>query len=442
MDLLKSPDGLRERLVDNKQGKAAGVYSVCSAHKSVIEAAFLQAKTDSSFAVVESTSNQVNQTGGYTGMDPVRFAAYVRSIAASVDFPENRIVLGGDHLGPNVWQKESARNAMEKARTLVKSYVEAGFKKIHLDASMFCADDSGNRKLPLADKIVAERVTDLCRFCEEAAMTCTPNEKPLYIIGTEVPVPGGACEEEAAPRPTSRESILETLDIHRKAFLNKGLEDAWNRVIAVVAQPGVEFSDRRIFYYNRQYARNLSGALDNTGLVFEAHSTDYQRFSGLKELVEDHFSILKVGPWLTFRYREALFSLARIEQELIHDETDRSKLEEALEKVMLQSQPNYWEKHYHGSECERYFSRRYSLSDRSRYYWTNRELASSVDKLFANLSRIEIPYSLISQYMPNLVHSVSEGAVPAKPRDLVIAHIREILGFYAEAAGFRSQPCP
>jgi D-tagatose-1,6-bisphosphate aldolase subunit GatZ/KbaZ len=425
----------KERLVNNKTGKAAGVYSVCSANKTVIEAAFLQAKADNSFALVESTSNQVDQTGGYTGMNPARFAAYVRSIAISVGFPESRIILGGDHLGPNVWQKESAQSAMEKARILVTSYVEAGFKKIHLDASMFCADDNGDRKLPLADKIVAERVTYLCGACEDAAKIWDINEKPLYIIGTEVPIPGGA-REEAAPRPTSRESILETLDIHRKAFLNTGLEDAWNRVIAVVAQPGVEFSDHGIFYYNRQDAYDLSAALDNTGLVFEAHSTDYQKFSGLREMVEDHFCILKVGPWLTFRYREALFSLAGIERELMRSEKDRSGLEQILEKVMLQSKPNYWEKYYHGSEDEKHFSRRYSLSDRSRYYWTNRELSASVDKLFANLSHTKIPYSLVSQYMPNLVNNVSEGTLPANPRDLTIAHIRETLAAYAEAAGF------
>jgi D-tagatose-1,6-bisphosphate aldolase subunit GatZ/KbaZ len=428
-------DELRERLSRNKEMKGGGVYSVCSAHKTVIEAAMLQAKADNGFALIEATSNQVDQFGGYTGMNPAQFASYVRSIAASVDFPEDRVLLGGDHLGPNTWQKENARKAMENACGLVKAYVEAGFRKIHLDASMFCADDRGDRKLPLADAVTAERVTELCGVCEEAAAALGAHEKPLYIIGTEVPIPGGAREEEA-PRPTSRQSVLATLDVHKKAFAGSGLEDAWQRVIAIVAQPGVEFSDRRIYYYDRLKARELRGALDGVNLVFEAHSTDYQRASGLRELAEDHFCILKVGPWLTFRCREALFSLARIEGELIHNENDRSGLETILERVMIESKPNYWENYYHGSEEERYFSRRYSLSDRSRYYWTNRELSASVDRLFANLSHREIPYSLVSQYMPNLAGAVNEGSLPAKPRDLTIAHIREVLGLYARAARF------
>jgi D-tagatose-1,6-bisphosphate aldolase subunit GatZ/KbaZ len=384
--------------------------------------------------VIESTSNQVDQFGGYTGLSPARFVDYVKSIAAALNFPARRILFGGDHLGPNAWQHEKAKSAMGKARTLVQAYVEAGFEKIHLDASMFCSDDPGDRKLPLADNVVAERAAELCGVCEEAAQN--RENKPLYIIGTEVPIPGGAREEEDAVRPSSREGVLETLEVHQKAFLAAGLEDAWNRVIAVVAQPGVEFSDRRIFYYNRDAARELSGALENTGLVFEAHSTDYQRPSGLREMVEDHFCILKVGPWLTFRYREAVFSLARIEAELLHREDDPSGLEKVLEKVMLQSRPNYWEKHYRGSDEEKYFARRYSLSDRSRYYWTNAELSASVEKLFANLERTGIPYTLVSQYMPNLIDVISEGSLPAKPRDLAIAHIRQTLALYGAAVGF------
>jgi D-tagatose-1,6-bisphosphate aldolase subunit GatZ/KbaZ len=425
---------LKKRLLDNKQHRPVGIYSVCSAHKTVIEAAVLQAQKDNGFMLIESTSNQVDQFGGYTGLTPAQFIAFVKSIALALDFPPDRIIFGGDHLGPNVWQQESSRSAMEKGRSLVKAYVEAGYKKIHLDTSMFCADDSGDRKLPLPDRIAAERAAELCKVCEKTAEG--QKEKPLYIIGTEVPVPGGAREEEAAPRPSSRSSLLETIAVHQKAFCGANLEDAWNRVIGIVAQPGLEFSDHQIFYYDRFTARELSASLDDTHLVFEAHSTDYQRASGLREMVEDHFCILKVGPWLTFRYREALFSLARIEKELIHREEDCSALEQVMEALMLGSRPNYWEKYYHGSEEEKRFSRKYSLSDRSRYYWSRSELSASVDKLFANLSRTGIPYSLISQFMPNLIDAVSEGYIPAKPWNLVIAHIQETLALYSAAAGF------
>jgi D-tagatose-1,6-bisphosphate aldolase subunit GatZ/KbaZ len=427
---------LKKRLTDNKRGLALGVYSVCSAHKTVLEASMVQAKIDDSFLVVESTSNQVDQYGGYTNMTPKGFVKYVTAIAESLDFPVDRIVFGGDHLGPNAWQGEKAAEAMKKAGVLVKAYTEAGYQKIHLDASMFCADDEGDRNKPLADTVVADRVVALCRIGEDSWKAGSNREKPVYIIGTEVPIPGGARDREAALRPTSRESLRETVRISKRAFLKAGLEDAWNRVIAVVAQPGVEFGDDHVFYYDHDQAEELSHALDDEPLVFEAHSTDYQTGGGLRQLVEDHFAILKVGPWLTYLYREALFSLAHIEEELILNKDARSRLRETLEEVMLQSLPNFWEKYYRGTEDEKRFSRKYSFSDRSRYYWTNKRLSEAVNKLSANLSSIKIPPSLISQYMPNLFMRVSEGAVKNEPRDLIIAHIREKLGLYSRACGF------
>jgi D-tagatose-1,6-bisphosphate aldolase subunit GatZ/KbaZ len=427
---------LKKRLEENKRGLPRGVYSICSAHRTVLEAAMLQARADRSFLLVESTSNQVNQYGGYTGMTPARFVAYVTGIAELTGFPGERIIFGGDHLGPNVWQGERAAAAMEKAKVLVRDYIQAGYGKIHLDASMFCADDEGDRGKPLPDTTVADRVVELCGVCETAWASGPGREKPVYVIGTEVPVPGGSREKEGAIRPTSGESLGETVGLTQKAFFNAGLEEPWNRVIAVVAQPGVEFGDDFIFYYDSGAAGDLSRALEKSPLVFEAHSTDYQPQSCLRKLVEDHFCILKVGPWLTYGYREAVFSLARMEDALF-DRDSRSNLEEVLEETMLNSVPNYWENYYRGTEAERRFCRKYSLSDRSRYYWTNPRLQGAVEKLLANLSGRDLPLSLISQYMPDLFMPVNEGRVKKTPRDLIIAHIRGITGLYAEACGFR-----
>ena len=425
-----------KRLTDNKKGIHSGIYSICSAHKTVLEAAMLQAKSDESLLVIESTSNQVDQFGGYTNMTPRDFVQYVQDIAKTVEFPFDRIVLGGDHLGPNAWQGEKASVAMKKAKELVRVYTEAGYQKIHLDASMYCADDEGDRNKPLADAIVAKRVTELCKVCETTWQEKGGREKPVYIIGTEVPVPGGAKEKEDCVTPTTVAGIKHTIEITKNAFYEAGLIDAWQRVIAIVAQPGVEFGDNQVFYYNHENAKELSHALDTEQLVFEAHSTDYQTERCLHDLVADHFCILKVGPWLTYSYREALFSLADMEKELIQEKGNRSNLEVILEEVMLSSAPNYWEKYYHGTEQEKYFRRKYSFSDRSRYYWTNDRLSQAVNKLLSNLSEKEIPLSLISQYMPNLFMPVSEGFIRKNPYDLIIAHIRNTIAAYARACGF------
>ena len=85
-----------------------------------------------------------------------------------------------------------------------------------------------------------------------------------------------------------------------------------------MVQPGVEFDHQAVIDYQRDATAELRHVLDTEhNLVFEAHSTDYQRPAQLRELVEDHWAILKVGPALTFAMREALFALAHIESELV-----------------------------------------------------------------------------------------------------------------------------
>ena len=172
-------------------GHGNGVYSICSAHPFVLEASMKQALMDESPVLIESTSNQVDQFGGYTGMDPAQFVEYVRSIAQKLDFPMDRLILGGDHLGPNAWSGEVAEEAMTKAEDLIRAYIAAGFTKIHLDTSMRCADDPGDAFTPFDDAIVAERAARLCTVSEAAFQERSSGPKPLYVIGTEVPIPGG-----------------------------------------------------------------------------------------------------------------------------------------------------------------------------------------------------------------------------------------------------------
>ena len=158
-----------------------------------------------------------------------------------------------------------------------------------------------------------------------------------------------------------------TLEITQQAFFALNLEFAWDRVIAVVVQPGVEYGNDFVIDYNRSLAKELSEFIENQSVIYEAHSTDYQLPTALREMVEDHFAILKVGPALTFAFREVIFGLAMIENELllVHE---RSNLIEVLDQAML-GQPEYWEKHYHGNANAQAFARKYSFSDRSRYYW-------------------------------------------------------------------------
>lgn len=420
-----------------KQGRAAGIFSVCSANRFVLEAAMLQAKEDRTAVLIESTSNQVDQFGGYTGMKPEQFVEYVRKIADDMNFPLERIILGGDHLGPNPWQEEPAKKAMTKARNLVGAYVDAGYTKIHLDTSMQCADDAGDKHTPFDDEIVAERAAELCQVAEDAySEKPADSPAPVYIVGTEVPIPGGAQQQiESEVTPTRPEDAEKTIAVTKQAFMKRGLQSAWQRVIAVVVQPGVEFGHAQVFAYNRQKAKPLSSLIEKyDGLIYEAHSTDYQTAEVLKQMVEDHFAILKVGPALTFALREAVFALAQTEKEWLGDKpgVTLSGIRETIEEVMLEN-PKHWEKHYHGTDTEQRYARKYSYSDRMRCYWPQPQIQNALNKLIENLSRHPVPLTLLSQYMPTQYHNIRARKISNTPVELIRDKIMEVTSFYAYA---------
>jgi D-tagatose-1,6-bisphosphate aldolase subunit GatZ/KbaZ len=413
----------------HKAGEGVGVYSVCSAHPLVIEASVLQALDDGGYLLVEATSNQVDQFGGYTGMKPQDFRGLVLELAGRHGLPEDRIVLGGDHLGPNRWQERPAEEALAHAGDLVASYVAAGFAKLHLDCSMACADDTG----PLDDSVVARRAATLASRAEQeaSARAREPEDDPVYIVGTEVPNPGGAHEALEALTPTSAEAARDTLAAHENAFRTEGLEGAWNRTIALVVQPGVEFDLERVIDYDRSATGELRQVLDDHGrLVFEAHSTDYQTRANLRALVEDHWAVLKVGPALTFAMREALFGLAAIENELVA-EGERSELLSVVEHRM-QEEPGYWEGYYPGGPVARHLLR-YSYSDRIRYYWSFPDVEYAKRRLFSNLAARDIPQPLLSQYLPRQYERVRHGGLESVPEALVFDRIRDTLQDYVFA---------
>jgi len=406
------------------RGTPEGIYSVCSAHPLVLEAAVRQAVRDNTPLLVEATSNQVNQLGGYTGMRPRDFREFALRIATAHGLAEENLILGGDHLGPNPWQNLPAEEAMRLAEMMVAEYSAAGFSKIHLDASMACHGEQA----PLPDNIVAQRAARLCRAAERAS----GGDRRYYVIGTEVPIPGGATESLAELQVTTREHAERTLQIHRETFAAAGLNDVWPRVIALVVQPGVEFNHDSVVDYVSDKTADVRRLLcDAGGLVFEAHSTDYQRPGAYQELVRDGFAILKVGPALTFALREALFALEGIEKELVpHDCC--SHLAEVVERQML-LHPQHWSKHYHGTAEEQRLLRRYSYSDRIRYYWTDSEIKAAVECLLQNLQSVTIPETLLSAALPQQYLAVRSGALQPEPHELIIHRIQQAIAPYAAA---------
>ena len=428
---------LKKLVTLQKEGKAVGIYSACSANKYVIEATLKRGKQDNSCVLIESTANQCDQNGGYTGMTPLDFKNFVLEIADKVGFDKNKLFLGGDHLGPLTWTHLNEKEAMENATELIKHYVGAGFTKIHIDTSMKVNDDDPDTRL--SDETIAKRGAYLAKVAQDTYAELLKKDPeaiaPIYIVGSEVPIPGGAVgSEDNGVEVTKVEDFKATVATFEKAFLDNDLKDAWGNVIAVVVQPGVEEKDSGCTEYDREKAKELMASIkEYPNLIFEGHSTDYQTKIKLKELVEDGVGILKVGPGLTFAMREALFALAHIEEELLYGrDVKTSNLIETLDKAML-NDDKYWKKHYQGTDLEIRLKRKYSFSDRCRYYMPLPEVNDAINTLIDNLNTYGIPLNLLSQFMPIQYIKVREGKLDNNPEALIIDRIINTIDEYLYA---------
>lgn len=430
---MKHP--IQQMMDQRREGKICGIESVCSANEFVLEVALKRSKLFNAPVLIEATANQVNQFGGYTGMYPKDFYEMVLKMAAEIGVPENHIILGGDHLGPLTWQNLPETEAMEKSETLVYQYARAGFTKIHLDTSMKVADDPEGL---LSTETIARRGATLYKAAmkgyEELKAEKPDAMRPVFVIGSEVPIPGGAQEAEDTLAVTKPEAFRDTVATYRRVFKEEGIEDSMNDVVAVVTQPGVEFGDDQVFLYDHDAATELCAALKEFPEVcFEGHSTDYQSKECLKRMVEDGIAILKVGPALTYGLRESLFSLSMMEKELVPEEKQAHFIE-TLEKVMLEK-PDNWKKHYHGDEKQLALCRKYSFSDRCRYYIGLPEVVESINKLFENLREYPIPMNMLHQYMPISYIKVRDGIIPLDPRELALDGVVGFMEDYEYAIG-------
>jgi D-tagatose-1,6-bisphosphate aldolase subunit GatZ/KbaZ len=444
---------LRALLLTNHDGRPLGIPSVCSAEPAVLAAALGAARGAGGIALIESTCNQVNQEGGYTGMTPATFRAQIEQLAAVEGVADASLVLGGDHLGPYPWRAEPAGAAMAKARELVRHCVRAGYGKLHLDASMALGGDASGTG-HLAEDVAIGRTVELCAAAEEERRRVARDVPgPIYVIGTDVPVPGGetaggetaAAETSGAktagadgPAPTQPDDVRRFVTRAAEAFAAAGLEEAWGRVAAVVVQPGVEFDEWIVHAYRPEIGRPLATLIEQLPpLVYEAHSTDYQTPAALQALVRDHFAILKVGPALTFAYREALFALEAIERELLAagllGGVDPSRLRETLDAAML-ADPAQWRAYHAGAAPARALARAFSFSDRARYYLRAEAVRDAVYTLLRNLGTRTLPPSLLSQYLPVEYEAVQGGELRCEPIALVRHHIGTVLAAYWAAA--------
>lgn len=410
-----------------------GAFSVCTANPLALRASMIHAKEHNYTVIIEATANQVNQFGGYTGMQPQDYADLIESIRSEVGLSKEQIILGGDHLGPLTWQNLPEAEAMENSKVLVSAFTKAGFTKIHLDTSMRVADDDQNAALDV--RVCARRGAILAN-CVAAAYeerkALDPNAvKPVLVIGSEVPIPGGSQEHEDSITPTAPEEFRRQYNVFQEEFQKAGAP--FEDVVAFVVQPGVEFGDDFAFQYNRENAAQLCAAVkDYAPLVFEGHSTDYQTTESLSKMVQDGIRILKVGPTLTFGLREALFLLEECEAVMVSDPAKRSGVKQAI-LAEMDADDKYWKKYYQGTEEEIAYKKLYSYSDRCRYYLPAPGITKAIDTLLHNTQHI--PQALVCQYFPRQYEKVVSGQIGDDGRSILLDRIGNWYDIYATACG-------
>ena len=426
---------VQEIVKRNKAGRKVGIFSCCSANRDVVKAVLLKAQKTRTIALIESTSNQVNQEGGYTGMTAMDFCDFVFDLADSIGLDRSRIVLGGDHLGPLPWADLPEHDAMEKAAELVRSCILAGYTKIHLDTSMRLGSDSPHEALQVS--VCARRGAQLCEVAEQAfaeyRLSNPDAEPPVYVLGSEVPIPGGDTDADAVMGVTNPGNCKQAVEEYEREFRARGLDDALDRVVGFVVEMGVEFHERSLDEYDSAAAQELCSYMATKPFAIEGHSSDYQTQDNLKRMCEDGVAILKVGPAFTFSTREGLFALEGIERKVYAGHPEQlSHFQSVLDAAMVEDD-RYWRDYYKGNANDQAISRGYSFYDRSRYYMNLPCVQEARQKLLDNLTGDVIPLCVLSQYLPVQYYRVRAGELPNDGEAILLDKIGDRIDRYLYA---------
>ena len=240
--------------------------------------------------LIESTSNQVNQFGGYTNLKPKQFFNRINILAKRMGI-KNNLWIGADHLGPLPWKNLDESVAIRNSIKLFKDVVKSGYNKVHIDTGIKLKNEK-----KLSKKKIFQR-------CERIFNSINPKKlnNIFFVFGTEVPIAGGGKDHKS--KITSLSSIKDDLKYYynlRKSF-------------SLVIEPGIGFNNNKIFNLKLNHFKNKKNLSYLNNFSYEAHSSDFQNLNILKKLVKNNFKFLKVGPELTFFYMKAILHMNKIE---------------------------------------------------------------------------------------------------------------------------------
>ena len=418
----------------NCRGERKGIYAVGSHNSTILEVCFQQALVDGSPVLLEISANMLVLPGQSGKTSPADFIKRVKNIAAEAEFPQDRLFFGVNDLGPSLWQDESDESALKKACEFISEIVGLGFNKLGIHAGEPLKGDPVGETL--TQEIIIARETVLYQAAERAAAKLPDEEKPLYVIGVHPRQEAGRVEDQR--RMVNRKDIEDAVDQFAQTAEAAGLPDIKERLPAARIFLGTGYDSENIIPFDSSLLKELGGCVcRDRSVVLEAPQTDFQSQIVLDKLVDNHFAVLSVGPELTYAMREALFSLALMENETMLGKPGvyLSNYIIELDRAM-QSAPQHWQEYYTGNGFEQLVARKYSFYDRSRFFLENKDVRKMRKRLYDNLTANPVPLTVLRQFMPRQYERVAAGELENKPKALVMDAVRYALHRYSRACGW------
>ena len=353
-----------DKIIKNK-----ALPSFCTSNIEVIKSILFFCHIKKLPCLIECTSNQVNQHGGYTNKTPKMFIKEILSISKKIKFNSKKLFLGGDHLGPLPWKKKSKTVAIKNSISLINDYLDQKFCKIHIDTSIKCKNDKY-----INSDIIFERTNEILNNDNIKKKI----KDKFIVVGTEVPLAGSGDNENIIK--TSKKQI-ETEVLKFKKILKK--QNLKNNIFGLVIEPGMKYTHSSVIKPNFTNFTNKKNISKKNNFVYEAHSTDYQSKKTLKQLVKNNFKFLKVGPELTYSYSRSLFFMENIEKN--NFKLKNSNIKKIIFSAMLKNR-KYWEGYYEKKTTELFLN---SKLDRMRYYFDTKPVVNSIKTLKKNINLLD-----------------------------------------------------
>lgn len=354
----------------NKILKKNALPSFCTGNIDVLNSIMLFCHLNKLPCLIECTSNQVNQKGGYTKKTPKKFIKQIFDLRRKIKLNKNQLFLGGDHLGPLPWKSEKKNIALRNSINLIESFLKEKFCKIHIDTSIKCKDDNF-----LNNEIILQRTKDILKNSKIKKKI----KNKFIVIGSEVPLSGSG-DSKKIVLTNSTQIQKESLKF-RQILRELNLKN--NTKFGLVVEPGMKYMHTSIKKPNlKKFTDKMKFSVRNN-FVFEAHSTDYQPLSVLRKLTQNNFKFLKVGPELTYHYSRSLFYMQSLEVRFSFKK--RSDIKNKILNTMKNNK-KYWKNYYLSEKSKLLLN---SNLDRMRYYLNFKSVESSINILKENVNTIQ-----------------------------------------------------